>query len=78
MSLSTKEIDRLMRLVSLTKNKEINCEQCLSLVSEFAEHKLTGRSLSDALKTVEQHLSICTECYKEYLLLRSVIKKMNG
>jgi len=78
MSLSKKEIDRLMRLISLTKNEEIDCEQCLSTVSEFAELELTGKSPSDALKAVEQHLSICTECYEEYLLLRGAIRKMNG
>ncbi len=77
MSLSKKEIDGLMRMISLTKNEEINCEQCLSSVSEFAELELTGKSLSDALKAVEHHLSVCTECHEEYLLLRSAIKKMN-
>jgi len=77
MSLSKKEIDGLMQLISLTKNEEINCEQCLSSVSEFAELELTGKSPSDALKAVEHHLSICTECHEEYLLLRSVIRKMN-
>jgi uncharacterized protein with PIN domain len=78
MSLSKKEIDGLMRLISLTKNQEINCEQCLSSVSEFAELELTGKSPSDALKAVEHHLSICTECHEEYLLLRSAIRKLNG
>ena len=78
MSLSKKEIDGLMQLISLTKNEEINCEKCLSSVSEFAEVELTGKSSSDALKAVEQHLSICTECHEEYLILRSAIRKMNG
>ena len=52
MSLSKKEIDGLMRLISLTKNEEIDCEQCLSTVSEFAELELTGKSPSDALKAL--------------------------
>ena len=67
-----------MWLISLTKDEEINCEQCLLSVSEFAELELTSKSPSDALKAVEQHLSICTECYEEYLLLRNAIRKMNG
>jgi len=78
MSLSKKEIDGLIQMISLTKNEEINCEQCLSSVSEFAEFELTGKSPSDALRAVEHHLSICTECHEEYLLLRSAIKKING
>jgi len=46
MSLSKKEIDGLMRIISLTKNEKINCAQCLSSVSEFAELELTGKSPS--------------------------------
>ncbi len=78
MSLSKKEIDGLMQLISLTKNEEINCEQCLSSVSEFAELELMGKSPSDALKAVEHHLSICTECHEEYSLLKKAIRKLNG
>jgi len=78
MSLSKNEIDGLMRLISLTKNEEINCEQCLSSVSEFAEFELTGKSPSDALKAVEHHLSICTDCHEEYSFLKNTIRKMNG
>lgn len=40
MALSEKEIAGLMRLVGLTKDEEINCEQCLALVAEFAEQEL--------------------------------------
>ncbi len=53
MSLSKKEIDGLMRQIGLTKDEEINCEQCLLLVSEFAEQELKGKSIPDALKAVE-------------------------
>ena len=75
MSLSKKEIDGLLQLISLTKNEEINCEQCLSSVSEFAELELMGKSISDALKAVEHHLSICTECHEEYSLLKMQSEK---
>lgn len=78
MSLSKNQIDELIRLIGLTKEEEINCEQCLSLVAEFAEQELRGKSVSDALKVVEHHLSICAECHEEYTLLQGALRNMDG
>lgn len=77
MKLSQKEIEALMRLIDLTRDDEINCDQCLSLVAEFAERKLEGRSVSDSLKAVEHHLSVCSECSDEYEILQKVLKGMD-
>jgi len=78
MPLSRKEIESLMRLVGLTHDVEINCEQCLALVAEFAEGELAGKSLPEGLKSVEQHLSICSECREEYEALRRTLDELNG
>lgn len=77
MILTKKEIDGLMRLVGLTKDEEINCEQCLTLVAEFAEMELAGKTIPDSLKTVEHHLDICSECNEEYKLLQKALKDIN-
>lgn len=74
MPLSKKEIDELLRLVGLTRDHEINCEECLSLVAEFAELQLAGRPIAEALKAVEHHLSICAECREEYEALERALK----
>ena len=76
MTLTKKQIHELVRLIGLTKDKEINCDQCLLLVAEFAEQELAGKSLSDGLKAVEHHLSICAECREEYNVLQRAMKKM--
>lgn len=78
MPLSKKEIEGLMRLVGLTKDEEINCEQCLALVSEFAEAQLAGKSVSDGLKAVEHHISVCPECREEYEALQKTLRDMAG
>jgi len=77
MPLSNKEIDGLLQLVGLTEDAEINCEQCLALVAEFAEQQLTGKSIHEALKAVEQHLSVCAECRDEYEALRRTLDDMD-
>jgi hypothetical protein len=74
MSPSNKEINELMRLIRLTKDDEINCEQCLALVAEFAEQVLAGQSIPAGLQAVEHHLSLCAECREEYEALQRVLK----
>ena len=78
MPLSRKEIDDLMRLVGLTADSEINCQQCLNMVAEFAERQLAGKSISALLQAVEHHLSICEECREEYEALRQTLEEMDG
>lgn len=78
MPLSNKELDGLMRLIALTKDEEIDCGQCLSLVAEFAERELAGKSLPEGLRLVDHHLSICAECREEYAALRRALQRMNG
>ena len=78
MPLSNKELEGLLRLVGLTNDKEINCEQCLALVAEFAEHELAGKSVPAGLKMVEQHLSVCSECREEYEALQRALDEMKS
>lgn len=66
MGLTPKEIDGLLVLIGLTRNEEINCDECLDLVAEFAEQELAGRSVPEGLEAVRRHISICTECREEY------------
>jgi predicted anti-sigma-YlaC factor YlaD len=78
MSLSREEIAGLMRLIRLTKDDEIDCERCLTLVAEFAERELAGRSIPVGLEAVEHHLSLCAECREEYEALLRALKAMDA
>ena len=66
-----------MRLVGLTKDAEINCEQCLAAVAEFAEQQLAGKSISEGLQAVLHHLSICDECREEYEALAKTLDTLD-
>lgn len=76
MPLSKKEIHELMRTIGLTANDEINCEQCRSLVAEFVEQELAGKSIPEGLKAVEHHLLVCAECREEYEALQEAMRGM--
>ena len=78
MALSKDEVEALMRLVSLTQDDELNCEQCMALVAEFAERRLAGKSIPDSLRLLEQHLLVCPECREEFEALEQALKEMEG
>ncbi len=77
MPLSKQEVDDLMHLVGLTKDDEINCEECLAQVAEFAERELAGKPIPEALNCVQHHLAICAECHEEYEALRQALRKID-
>ncbi|MCA9261006.1 MAG: hypothetical protein KDA61_17445 [Planctomycetales bacterium] len=77
MSLDSNEIARLLELLAATTEHEINCDECLALVAEFAERKLAGLSLSAGLQLVEQHLEVCDECREEYFALQRTLANLD-
>lgn len=78
MPLSKEEIASLMRVIGLTSEDEINCDQCLAAVAEFAENELASKSVPAGLKAVEHHLSICAECCEEYEALHRALGDLNS
>lgn len=70
MAFSKQEVEHLLRLVAHTNDAELNCEECLALVAEFAEQHLAGKSVKSGLQAVEAHLAICDECREEYEALK--------
>ena len=48
------------------REHELNCNECLDKMAEFAERELAGKAVPDALEAVQHHLSICGECSEEY------------
>ena len=78
MSLSRDEIAQLLQLIGQTEDHELNCEECLALVAEFAESQLSGKSVPAGLQAVEQHLAVCGECREEYEALRKTLDSLRG
>ena len=78
MSMTKKETDSLLRLVGLTKDDEIDCDECLSQVAELVEEKLAGKSVPERLEAVVHHLSVCPECREEYEALQRALGALNS
>ena len=72
--LTREEVGSIVRMLSLTTDRELNCSECLQHVSEFAECQLANQPVSEVIHSVEQHLALCPECREEYLALMKILK----
>jgi RNA polymerase-binding transcription factor DksA len=76
MALNRDQIKGLMHLLSITREHELNCNECLDKVAELAECELAGKPIPDAFEAVRHHLTLCAECREEYDALLTVLKRM--
>ena len=58
----------------MTREDELDCDECLSGMAEFAETQLVGADVPAALERIQAHLLICPECAEEYELLLEVLR----
>ncbi len=64
---------RLLRLVTLTADEEIDCTTCLDLVPAYVEQEFSGADVAVAMDPLSRHLALCRDCYEEYELLRDLV-----
>ena len=74
MPLSDDQINGLMKLIGLTRERELTCDECLAQVAEFAEGELARKPPSDAMDAVKHHLELCFECREEYEALLKLVR----
>ena len=74
MNIDSKHIKALARLLEITRDEELNCNEFLDQVAEYAELKLSGDIPEFIYDRMKHHLSICVECQEEYEALLKVLK----
>jgi hypothetical protein len=52
---------------------QIGCDTCLDRVAAYAEVHLAGLPTPEALRLVERHLAICSECREEFSALAAAL-----
>jgi len=78
MPLDKQQVRRLLAFIADTRDDEIDCDECLAGMAEFAEAELVGVGILDGLKRIEAHISGCPECAEEYGLLRDVLRNASS
>jgi len=74
MPLDRQQLQRLLGFIANTHDDEIDCDECLAEMAEFAERELAGLVISEALRRTEAHLASCPECAEEYALLLAALR----
>ena len=78
MKLTHDQIVSLKKVLSITRDQEINCNECLDHVGEFAELQLEDIPVTKALEAVEHHLTLCPECREEYEALLEAMEALKN
>lgn len=68
------QIKNLLHLLSITRDRELNCNELLAGVPEVAECELAGRPVPASLQLVQHHLALCAECREEYVTLIAALR----
>ncbi len=75
MSFDRRQIRSLLAAVADARDDEIDCDACLAGMAEFAETRLLGVELGEALRRIDDHIRLCPECAEEYEVLREALER---
>lgn len=74
MPLSDEQVRALLLACRETHADEIDCEQFLTSLAEYAEARSEGRALPQSLAKVEEHERLCANCHEECRALIELIR----
>ena len=77
MALNKNQIKSLLDTVASSQPDELDCDGCFELIAEFAETRLAGQPLSEAMQAVETHLQNCACCQDEFETLLSALREID-
>lgn len=69
---------KLLRMLSLTRERELTCSEAQELMDSYVELELAGENPQIILPEVAQHLRICPECREEHDALLKILKMDEG
>ncbi len=78
MPLRDEQIRALLLACRETHEEEIDCEQFLTGVAEYAEARAEGRAIPPALAKVEAHERLCANCRDECGALVALLRSGHG
>ena len=68
-------LKQLMKMISNTRDDEIDCKEVYDVIDVYAEAVARGEDASAILPLVKHHLAMCAPCLEEYEALMRVIEQ---
>ncbi len=78
MQIESGKIKRMVRSVLTTRPDEIGCAECLERMDRFVEMELEGKSASEAMPLVQDHLTRCRDCREEFEALLAALRHLES
>jgi hypothetical protein len=73
MSLTDPQVHGLLAALAETRAHELDCEEFLARMAQYAELRAGGQPVPAALADVEQHERLCANCREECQALVDVL-----
>ena len=64
----------LVKMVAITEDEELSCDEVLALLDQYAEMASRGEDVSAYMPQVKHHLEVCGECEEEYEALIKMLQ----
>lgn len=74
MAVSLDKIETMVRAILNTKDQEIGCAECFSVLDLFIELKLAGKDPAEIMPLVQDHLDRCGDCHEEYEAILAALR----
>lgn len=68
-------LKQLLKMISNTREDEIDCDDVLNIVDVYAEAVARGEDPSEMLPLVKHHLELCAPCLEEYEALLRILEE---
>jgi hypothetical protein len=68
-------LKQLMKMISNTREEEIDCEEVYDVIDVYAEAVARGEDASEMLPLVKHHLEMCAPCLEEYEALKRILEE---
>ena len=78
MKLSKRHLHSLIKLVVNVESDNGDCGSCFDRLAEFAESKLDGKAVPEALREIEIHIEQCPCCRVELDALLDGLRELDG
>jgi hypothetical protein len=68
------KVEELIKVLEMTREVELSCDELHKLMGEFAEVSLRDEDAEHLLPLVNHHLKLCPNCREEYEALVRILR----
>jgi hypothetical protein len=70
---SPENLTPLLRMLSMTQEDEVSCDDVYAVIDEYAERKAAGENVEYLMPQIAHHLKMCIACREELEALLDIL-----